>query len=244
MILIFIYIIAAVLPAAILMIYAYQQDKVEKEPPGMLAMLCFLGAVAVVPSAILEELIDPYLGNFVSEFSPFYTAFVAFVGVAVIEEGFKFLFLRLYSWNKPAFNYKFDAILYAVFVSLGFAALENIGYVFGYGLTTAGVRAFTSIPGHMSFAVFMGIFYGTAKMYSNRGQHARSVVYQILSYATAVLMHGIYDTCAMYQTTLATILLLVFLVFMYVVVFEVLRKEAKADVPIDGGTPPMDGSIY
>ena len=46
----------------------------------------------------------------------------------------------VFAWRDPNFNYRFDGIVYAVFVSLGFAAFENISYVVGYGLTTAVAR--------------------------------------------------------------------------------------------------------
>jgi hypothetical protein len=45
------------------------------------------------------------------------------------------------------FSQKFDGIVYAVFVSMGFAAIENIMYVFDYGYQTGLVRAFTAVPG-------------------------------------------------------------------------------------------------
>ena len=76
--------------------------------------------------------------------------------VGLIEEGSKFFFLYRFTWKDKAFNYRFDGIVYAVFVSLGFAALENVFYVFNYGTGVALQRALLTIPGHMSFAVYMG----------------------------------------------------------------------------------------
>ena len=64
-----------------------------------------------------------------------YTLVLAFAVVAVVEEGAKFAMLKRRTWNDMNFNYRFDGIVYAVFVSLGFAAFENIGYVLGYGLS-------------------------------------------------------------------------------------------------------------
>ncbi len=94
---------------------------------------------------------------------PAYTILLAFLVVAVVEEGTKFVFLKLRTWRDPNFNFRFDGIVYAVFVSLGFAAFENINYVLGYGLTVALPRAVLAIPAHMGFAVFMGLFYGRGK---------------------------------------------------------------------------------
>lgn len=82
------------------------------------------------------------------------------------------MFLHARTWRNPNFNYRFDGIVYAVFVSLGFAAFENIQYVLHYGLSVALPRAIFAVPGHMSFAVFMGLFYGRAKLYEAWGDGA------------------------------------------------------------------------
>ena len=69
-----------------------------------------------------------------------------------------------FAWNHPAFDYRFDAVVYCVFAALGFAALENILYVAQFGFAVAVSRALLSVPGHCFFAVYMGIYLGQAKM--------------------------------------------------------------------------------
>ena len=164
-----IYILAAVLPAAFLMVYIYRKDKIEKEPRPILVSLLFLGVAAALVSIVLEYLGRNALTRLVDPSSPAYTILMAFVVVAAVEEGTKFIFLKARTWHNPNFNYRFDGIVYAVFISLGFAAFENISYVFGYGLSIALTRAVLAIPGHMGFAVFMGLFYGRARMHELRG---------------------------------------------------------------------------
>ena len=90
--------------------------------------------------------------------NPKHIILLAFLVVAAVEEGSKFFFLYRRTWHDPNFNFRYDAIVYAVFVSLGFAAFENVKYVFNYGLSVALPRAILAIPGHMGFAVFMGFF--------------------------------------------------------------------------------------
>ena len=48
--------IAALLPAIVLMVYVYRKDSVEKEPIGLIARLFVLGAVAGPLAAIVENL--------------------------------------------------------------------------------------------------------------------------------------------------------------------------------------------
>ena len=54
---------------------------------------------------------------------------MAFFVAAAPEEGAKLLALWLLLRKNPHFDEDFDCIVYSVFVSLGFATLENIGYV-------------------------------------------------------------------------------------------------------------------
>lgn len=227
-----IYILAAVLPAIILLRYIYRTDTVEKEPPGLLLLLLLMGVVAALCSGILETLGETVLNALVDPGSPAYTILLAFLVVAIVEEGTKFVFLKKCTWYHPAFNYRFDGIVYAVFVSLGFAAFENIQYVLHYGLSIALPRALLAVPGHMSFAVFMGLFYGRAKLceaYSYRPGMRRNL---LIGYLVAVFLHGFYDACAMIGSTTSTVVFLVFVGLMYFWVFRLLKRESATDVPV------------
>lgn len=227
-----IYIAAAVVPALILLRYVYHHDTVEKEPPGLLLILFLLGVVSALCATVLESIAQSILDLLVAPESPFYTVLVAFLVVAVMEEGAKLYFLKRRTWDHPAFNYRFDGIVYAVFVSLGFAAYENILYVFQYGLSVALPRALLAIPGHMSFAVFMGVFYGRAKLCEGRGNDAASRRNVARGYLAAVFLHGFYDACAMTGGGKAVLVFAVFIILMYLSVYRTLRREAAADTPV------------
>ena len=227
-----VYILAAVLPAAFLLRYIYRHDTVEKEPPGLLALLLGMGVLAAVCSGVLEGLAQQVLNLLVSPRSPVYIALLAFLVVALIEEGTKFWLLRRCTWSHPAFNYRFDGMVYAVFVSLGFAAYENIQYVLSYGLSVALPRALLAVPGHMAFAVYMGVFYGRAKVCEGYGD--RLGVHRNLrrGYLWAVFLHGFYDTCAMTGTTLATVVFVAFVAVVYLRAYQILKRESALDAPV------------
>ena len=227
-----IYILAAVLPAVFLMRYIYRQDKVEKEPTMLLLSLVIWGVAAALASIVLETIGQSVLGSLLGEDNPAYTIIFAFLVVAVVEEGTKFFFLKRRTWRDYNFNFRFDGIVYAVFVSLGFAAFENIRYVLGYGLTVALPRAILSIPGHMGFAVFMGLFYGRAKQCENRGDRGGMRRNLCIGYLMAVFLHGFYDSCAMIGNTLSTALFLAFVVLMYIVVIRMIKRESLRDTPV------------
>lgn len=227
-----IYVLAAVIPAVLLMRYVYRQDKIEKEPPALLANLAFQGVLAALVSIALELFGETVLNSLVQPDNPKYIVLLAFLVVAVAEEGTKFFFLHQKTWRSPFFNYRYDAIVYAVFVSLGFAAFENVKYVFNYGLSVALPRAVLAIPGHMSFAVFMGVFYGRAKLCENRGNRSGCVLNLIISYLSAVVLHGVYDTCCMSGTTQSTVIFVAFILVMYLVVFLTIHRESRHDMPV------------
>lgn len=227
-----IYIGAAVLPAIILLRYVYRHDKIEKEPPFLLLMLLLWGVVSALCAGIIESFAQVVLDALVAPGSPFYTILLAFLVVAVVEEGMKLFFLKQKTWYHPAFNYRFDGIVYAVFVSLGFAAFENIQYVIHYGLSVALPRALLAVPGHMSFAVCMGALYGRAKLREGHGDVAGAKWNLWGGYLSAVLLHGVYDSCAMIGTPLATTIFVVFVIMMYLRVYSLLKRESRTDAPV------------
>ena len=150
----------------------------------------------------------------------------------MIEEGTKFWLMKCCTWRHPAFNYRFDGIVYAVFVSLGFAAFENIQYILHYGLSVALPRALLAVPGHMAFAVYMGVFYGRAKRSESQDDGAGVRRNLCLGYVWAVFLHGFYDTCAMIGSIRATVVFVIFIVVVFFQVYRLLRRESAADAPI------------
>ncbi len=229
-----IYFIAAVGPAAALMFYIYKKDNVEKEPTRLLLKLAAFGALSGIAAMVLENIADPVIqAAYDPVYEPFgYAVADSFIGVALMEEIAKYLFLKWGSWKSPEFNYRFDGIVYAVCVSLGFAALENLMYVVGFGLEIAPYRAVLSIPGHMSFGVVMGYFYGRARHWSNWGDARMSRLDRFLGVAMATLMHGFYDCCLTLESDLAIVVFVLFVAALFITVFTMVKRESRQDEPI------------
>lgn len=219
----------ALLPACILLAYIYHMDTIEKEPLRLLLRLFLLGGLCAVPASILERigmaLLAPYRGTWR------YAALEAFCVVAVAEEGCKLAVLRS-TWHDPAFDYRFDAIVYAVCVSLGFAVVENLGYVYRYGFSAGILRAFTSVPGHCFFGVFMGYWFGSAKYCRFYGfSDGRR---QLLCTALVpMLLHGFYDFCCfMSGNPIFVVAFYVFLPIFFYFSIRCVRKASACDVPV------------
>ena len=224
-----IYILAAIVPAILLMSYIYRKDTIEKEPVQLLWRLVLMGCLAGIVAMILEMIGQRILDSRVSQDDSRYIYYMAFCVVAMAEEGAKMFLMKKVTWNDPNFNYKFDGIVYAAFTSLGFAAFENIGYIFSYGLSIALSRAIFAIPGHLGFSVFMGIFYGLARKCKNRGDNIGSSSFLVLSYVFPVLLHGFYDSCCMSGTTESSLVFFAFVAVMYIIVINVVKLESRND---------------
>lgn len=230
------YTAAAVLPAAVLMFYIYRKDRVEKEPGKLLGKLLLGGVLAAFAAMALEYGSDYLLTLYAESTTMSLAGFgvLTAASVAVIEEISKFFFLRRFSWNHPAFNYRFDGIVYAVFVSLGFAAFENILYVFFYGgLEVALPRALLAIPAHMSFAVYMGLMYGIAKGYERRGNEQKTNLLQTAGFLMAVILHALYDGSIMAGTPASVMFFYGFVALMDIMVIITIHRASKYDRRID-----------
>lgn len=230
--LVIIYVTAALVPAFFLMRYIYVHDTIEKEPPLLLLNLVLRGVLAALAASMLEMIGQALLGSLVPASSPNYVFYFAFLVVAATEEGMKYLFLYRKTWRDPNFNCRFDGIVYAAFVSLGFAGFENILYVFRYGLSVALPRAILAIPGHLGFSVFMGFFYSRAKRRYDMGHFTTGRIHLLLAYLAPVFLHGVYDSCCMLGSSMSTVVFLLFVAAMYFIVIRLIKRESRTDRPI------------
>lgn len=179
--------ISAIAPVFIIIIYIYIKDKYEKEPKRLL-LLSFISGTIV--SILITTLL--YSGfDFVLPLNNHYSIqeqlIKAFFVVGLSEEFSKYIIVRYVSQPRKAFNEPFDGIIYAVMVSMGFAATENLMYVLQGGMQVAILRAFTAVPAHATFAIIMGYFMGKAKFSNNK------VLLNFTGLFLAVLFHGTYD---------------------------------------------------
>lgn len=177
----------AVAPAIIIIVYIYFKDKFEKEPWRLLLKNFALGAtVSIVLTFVLSFLIGkifPPLNNY-SITDMFIRAFFV---VALVEEFSKYIIVRSFAQKNKEFNEPFDGIVYAVVVSMGFATLENVLYVYSYGFETGVLRAFTAVPAHATFGILMGFYMGKAKFSKNR------FMLNMMGLLAATVFHGAYD---------------------------------------------------
>ena len=177
----------AVAPGIAVCLFIYSLRKYGPGSMRYLVLSFVLGMIATIPAMAVQLLSDD-VRNEPSRHSILSYVWYAFVVVAFSEEGSKYLVLRYYAYPKPTFREPFDGILYAVMIGMGFATVENIEYVYQFGLETGVSRFFLAIPAHASFAVLMGYPVGRAKF-----ERQQAVWLMWRGLLVAVLFHGSFD---------------------------------------------------
>lgn len=251
--------IAALIPAIVLAVYIYKKDSAEKEPPKLLAALLFSGVIIAIPVVWLEGIADstifnlflPFTNEVEGEFvlpNQLYYIYIwgqNTIGVALIEEGFKWLALYWITSKNKNFNSLFDGVIYASFVSLGFAGFENILYSLEYGWGTAVARMITAVPAHTFFGIIMGYYYTSWHMmekarvqeigYINAGilKYTKELFsgkkMLVLSVVIPTLIHGYYDFCCSVEEFWATIFFYMLMAGLYIFCFARVRKLSVMD---------------
>lgn len=185
--------VAALLPALLLFLYIWRKDA-QPEPFKWLFRALLAGVIICIPVASVESWVMNSLFPAGGPTTLFGTTLEAFLVAAVPEEAAKLLALWIILRKNPYFDEHFDGIVYAVCVGLGFAAIENVGYVLSSGEGWASVaimRALLAVPGHYAFAIIMGYYYAIYHFID----HSRTAAVKVL--LIPVLAHGVYDSLAM-----------------------------------------------
>lgn len=220
---------AALFPPYILIEIVYKMDRVEHEPQPLLIRLFVCGVLCALPVMVLElwgqDVADKFQNNRL-----LYLFLSYFVIPGFIEEGMKYSVLRGLTWRNPAFNYKFDAVVYAVFASLGFAAIENVLYVFDYGIGTAVTRALMAIPAHATFGVIIGAGYAHAKALDKAGHPQEAKARGTRAWFLAAVAHGAYDFLIM---AYGGALFIVYFAALIIAGVMIAKACARSDAPVD-----------
>ena len=175
-----------------MLLYIYRKDNIQPEPIGQIVKAFLLGVLSI-PLSFVVSIPLQELGFYSKEVSSIADAVrISFFGAAIPEELAKLYILRKILKNNEFFDEKMDGIVYAVCVSMGFAAFENITYLISNVDSYMQVgfsRALTAVPGHFCFGVIMGYYYSLA--YFDEKDRPKN---QIMVIAAPVIVHGIYDS--------------------------------------------------
>ncbi|MBU5425754.1 PrsW family intramembrane metalloprotease [Tissierella pigra] len=204
--------IIAVIPAVIILLGIYLSDRRDREPLKVLLFTYILGALTVIPSIIVEEILIAFnifpgiLGSL----------FNAFIVAGLTEEYFKRLAVLKYPYKTKFFDEKLDGIVYSVFVTMGFATVENIIYV-AYRYTNnpfIGLyRGIFSVPAHAVFGVTMGYYLSLAKFDTDIDRKRKNMKRSLYM---PVIMHGMFDFILMAEIPHLTIIFIPYVIFLWI----------------------------
>lgn len=217
-------IIAALAPVAVLLWQILRRDAANPEPPRMLAKAFLYGMISTAVTFVLLPFTEALGDLIVLNDTALSVAFKqAFFSAALPEEGAKLLMLWLLLRNNPYFDERFDGIVYAVCVGMGFAAVENVLYLFSNydsWLSVGIARALFAVPGHFFDAVIMGYYYSHYHFGTRRNPATKALIL-----AAPVVAHGIYDGILFsydIDDSVAVVALILFLIF-----FNRLKKTGR-----------------
>jgi len=216
----------ACLPSIIFLIFIYKIDSFNKEPISLLVRLFIFGIISVIPAIAFEILFMKlnFIGGFIG------LAINAFLVIALTEEYFKRLTVKLVAYRSKEYDERLDGIVYCVVASLGFATVENIMYVVQYSATNPHIwltRALLSVPAHMLFGITMGYYLSMSKFCNNP---VLSKKYAAYSLWIPVFFHGLYDFLALSGNTIFALLLFPLMIYLWIYNVKRLRiyyKESK-----------------
>ncbi|MDR7871519.1 MAG: PrsW family glutamic-type intramembrane protease [Tissierellaceae bacterium] len=203
--------IIAITPVIVLLLAIYLTDKSDREPTKLLLLTFLFGALAVIPTIIVEE----FLIRFNVFSGTLQAAYNAFIVAAFTEEYFKRLVILKLPFRTSYFNEKLDGIVYGVFAHLGFAVVENIMYVvFTYtnnpfiGL----YRGIFSVPAHGVFGVTMGYYLSLSRFDNDKKRKAANMRKSLIM---PILFHGVFDFILMAEIPELTLLFVPYVLFIW-----------------------------
>ncbi|WP_284141272.1 glutamic-type intramembrane protease PrsW [Virgibacillus sp. LDC-1] len=170
---------AGIAPAFALLSFFYLKDRFT-EPLSLIVRTFIFGMLLVFPIMFVQYAIANEINaNLFVEL---------FFLPALLEEFFKWFIFFYVIYGHTEFDAHYDGIVYAVSISLGFATLENILFLFVNGIEYAFTRAIFPVSSHALFAVIMGYHFGKAKMYKHHQK--RNLLFAFLF---PFFLHGIYN---------------------------------------------------
>jgi len=179
--------VSAIAPGALLLAY-FSYSQAWRGIRELTWIAFGLGFTAAIPIAGVASLFTPSFSSIAD--LHLYAIAVAFLEASLPEEIGKILVIYYFLLRHEDVRRPLDVVALSIVVSLGFASIENIYYVFGSAdwSGTAMVRAVTAIPMHSTMGIIMG-YYGAQYLTATRSKR-RSL---LLMFLWPTVLHGLYD---------------------------------------------------
>ena len=210
-----------ILPSLLIVAFFVKSDRFP-EPTSQIIKIFMFGVFLCIPAFLINtELSYIYANTDIDE-----ALISSFLSAAPVEEVLKFTVLYSLVYKMKDFNEPIDGIVYGVTVSLGFATLENIYYVYflsDYFDTTsqslALLRSFSAIPAHGIFGATMGYFFMKYAFIKKENNLALCMI-------VPILLHGAYNYFA-YNFFIIALLIVIISWIVLIKAFSRLKKSQK-----------------
>ena len=243
----FIY-LATILPPILIGIIIWKSDRFPE--PGKFLMASFLlGASISLPLGffifLAENNLAPLFGIDYTILNDYYyhkiewaefkklssnpygwLSYDSFFRAAFLEEGIKFALLMFFCVRLSALNEPMDSIVYGAAIGLGYAAMENVGYLGSpfcggepWSISCVKSRYYPMVM-HLSFGVLMGWLL-SQNLFEERSIFKRRVML-ILSLSLPVIFHGAFNYYGQ-----ADIFPTLALIFVLVMIYYYRRDQLK-----------------
>jgi len=189
------------LPMLVFAYMVYWTDRYEKEPILLLGGVFLWGAIIAAGAAFI---VNTFLGLGVYLFSgsqAFTELSTADAIAPIIEESLKGMAcLLVFLFFRREFDSILDGIVYAAITAIGFAATENVYYLYTYGFQQNGfggilymffVRVILVGWQHPFYTSFIGIGLAVSRLSRNT---TIKVTAPIIGWGIAVLTHSLHNT--------------------------------------------------
>ena len=213
--------LVTILPSILIVLFFVKSDRF-KEPTKEIVKVFFLGILITIPAYFLNS----YFSQIWYSTNASEGLISSFLTAAPVEEGLKLSVLYFFVYKMKDFNEPIDGIVYGVTVSLGFATLENIYYVYlladyfeTTSMTLAILRSFSAIPAHAVFGIFMGYFF-MKYVFIKKGDNL------IFAFLVPFVLHGCYNLFTSSNFLVSLILILIAWI-LAIRMFSSLKKTQK-----------------
>jgi RsiW-degrading membrane proteinase PrsW (M82 family) len=212
--------LASIGPGLLWLWYFYHQDRYEPEPVKFILKIFFAGVFLVIPAGMLEQIWRVQLMTAVRNADWPTFLVMAFLVVALIEEGLKTGFLWWLVGRSKDLNEPADGIIYGVTLGLGFASLENLLWAEVFGFGVAALRAVITTLAHASFTGWMGYYLAQYKL-----KDPDKPKLLLMGFLLAFAGHGTYDFLLFLRNSFSTLLAFGLIAVLLFRLYQVLQQS-------------------
>ncbi len=207
----------AFLPAILWLVFFLKEDR-HPEPKKLLFLVFCAGALASIPAIVFQFGFQKFVS------SPLHIFIITILGLALIEEVFKFFAAYFSVRKEPAFDEPVDAMIYSIVAALGFATIENL-FIMGdkmqyltmnnliVSVSTLGFRFIGATLLHTLASAFAGYWWARRKIF--------------FGLAVATLSHFIFNYLVYRFENVSLLYPSIFLVFLAIFIFKDFSKLTR-----------------